>query len=141
MDEYVMDASVAVSLILRDEPSHEKARVFFRRFAKGEFQLMTTPLLIFEVTTALWKAARIGRIEIADALDALNAVEELRIPTSMPPSSRILKLAHGHGRTVYYAAYLALALKENAPLITADKRLFNALRGKFELIRWIEEVE
>ena len=93
------------------------------------------------MANALWKAVRIGRIEIADALDALNAVEELRIPTSMPPPSRILKLSHGHDRTAYDAAYLALALQENVPLITADKRLFNALRGKFGPIRWIEEVE
>ncbi len=38
-----------------------------------------------------------------------------------------------------YRAPLALAQAERAPLITADKRLYNALKGRFKWIRWVEE--
>ncbi|HEY6141539.1 MAG TPA: type II toxin-antitoxin system VapC family toxin [Thermoanaerobaculia bacterium] len=36
-------------------------------------------------------------------------------------------IAVTHGRTVYDAMYLALAIQRNTRLITADNRLYNAL--------------
>lgn len=141
MDRYVVDASVAVSLVLPDEPFQKAASMLFTRFAKRELALMTVPLLIFEVANALWKAVRLGRIALEASQDALEQIEELRIPLRNPPAIRILELAHKYGRTAYDAAYLALALREDVPLVTADRRLFNALQGSCELIRWIEEVE
>ncbi len=141
MAKYVLDASVAVSLVLRDEPFHLHAIGLFERFAKHELGLVTVPLLIFEVANALWKAARLGRIELNDALEAIRKIAELRIPSRYVDPEAMLKLAHRYGRTVYDAAYLALAECEGAPLVTADKRLYNALDGKFDLIAWIESVE
>lgn len=37
--------------------------------------------------------------------------------------------------------FAALALNERALLITAHRRFFSALKGKFKLLRFIEEVE
>jgi|Deesub1362A_J573_1020465.scaffolds.fasta_scaffold17086_3 predicted nucleic acid-binding protein len=138
MADYVVDASVAVSLVLRDEPFHQHATALFERFARRELELVTVPLLIFEVANALWKAVRIGRIDFRDAREALRRIEELRIPPQNVPATEILELAHKHGRTAYDAAYLALACRERVPLVTADRRMCNALEGKFKGIVWIE---
>ena len=141
MARYVVDASVAVSLVLRDEPFHPCAMAPFERFAKHELELLTVPLLIFEVTNALWKAVRLGRIDFDDAMEAVRKIVELRIPYEHVHPATILELAHEHKRTAYDAAYLALAEREEATLVTADKRLYNALKGRFRKIVWIESLE
>jgi len=138
MAKYVVDASVAVSLVLSDEPFHRHAIALFERFARHELELVTVPLLIFEVANALWKAVRVARIEFVDAVEAVRKMEELRIPLRTISLADTLTLAHRYERTAYDAAYLTLASLEEVPLITADKRLYNALKDKFELIRWIE---
>ena len=141
MARYVVDASVAVSLVLRDEPFYPCAMALFERFAKHELELLTVPLLIFEVTNALWKAVRLGRIDFDDAMEAVRKIVELRIPCEHVHPATILELAHEHKRTAYDAAYLALAEREEATLVTADKRLYNALKGRFRKIVWIESLE
>jgi len=96
------------------------------------------PLLIFEVANALWKAVRVARIDFVDAVEAVRKMEELRIPLRTISLADTLTLAHRYERTAYDAAYLTLASLEEVPLITADKRLYNALKDKFEWIMWIE---
>jgi len=141
MVRYVVDASVAVSLVLGDEPFHPCAMALFERFARHEIELVTVPLLIFEVTNALWKAVRLGRIGFDDAMEAVRKIVGLRIPCEHVHPATILELAHEHKRTAYDAAYLALAIQEGVPLVTADKRLYNALKGRFPKIVWIESVK
>ncbi|MBC7344938.1 MAG: type II toxin-antitoxin system VapC family toxin, partial [Clostridia bacterium] len=75
MDRYVVDASVAVSLVLPDEPYHEVSTYLFERFARGELELVTVPLLNFEVANALWKAVRLGRTQISTAMEAMKQIE------------------------------------------------------------------
>ena len=138
MDKYVVDASVAVALVLPDEPYYSHASALFEGFAKEKLELVTVPLFIFEVCNALWKAVQRGRIEFPAAVEAARRIAELRIPSRAVSIEAMLDIAHEHKRTAYDAAYLALALQEKAPLVTADRRLYNALEGRFELIRWIE---
>jgi len=95
-------------------------------------------LLPFEVANALWRAATRERIDISLALEAIEQFEKFDIAYLKVGLEGLVKLAYEYGRTAYDAAYLALALQLGIPLLTADKRLFNALEGKFELIRWIE---
>ena len=45
------------------------------------------------------------------------------------PLAGALEIAMQMGRTVYNSLYLALAVAEGCPLVTADERLFNSLQG------------
>lgn len=140
MDRYVVDASVAVALVLPDEASHLHAAAFFEKFARERLELVTVPLFIFEVCNALWEAVQKRRIEFPDAVEAARDIAELRIPTRHVLIEAMLEIAHEHKRTAYDAAYLALAFQEKAPLVTADKRLYHALEGKFRELIWIESI-
>lgn len=40
-----------------------------------------------------------------------------------------LEIALAHRRSIYDAIYVALALRENCEMVTADERLYNALQG------------
>ncbi|MCD6541344.1 type II toxin-antitoxin system VapC family toxin [Candidatus Bipolaricaulota bacterium] len=141
MDRYVVDASVIVASLLPDEPFREAALLLIEQFDARKLDLVSVDLLRFEVANALWKAAERGRVKRSFSLEAIQQFEDFGILYRDVPLSRILKLAHEYGRTAYDAAYLALAEQEGVPLVTADKRLYNALDGKFDLIAWIESVE
>jgi len=140
VNRYVVDASVIVASLLPDEPYHRPASHLLDKFHEGTVELYAVDLLPFEVANALWRAATRGRIDISLALEAIEQFEKFDIAYLKVGLEGLVKLAYEYGRTAYDAAYLALALQLGIPLLTADKRLFNALEGKFELIRWIDEV-
>jgi len=140
MDRYVVDASVIVASLLRDEPYHPAAASLLDEFGKGRLDLLAVSLLRFEVANALWKAAMRGRVELDAVLEAAQRFEQFPILYHDVPVEEIIKTAHDYDRTAYDAAYIVLARRENVPFVTADKRLYNALEGGFEMIRWIEEV-
>lgn len=57
----------------------------------------------------------------------MHRLEQLRITTvPITNSTIILTLAEHHGLTAYDAAYLALALEQQSPLATLDRRLAEA---------------
>src|SRR5438132_7274810 len=66
---YVLDASVAVKWVIRsqDEPYLDKAQDVARDYWRGEISLMAPSALIYEMGHGLGRAARAGRISIADA--------------------------------------------------------------------------
>ena len=115
----VVDASVAAQWVLEQEGS---ARAGALRTESG---LIAPSLIAAEIGSAIWKAVRRKSVSRADALvaveaallpfDALIPAEELR--------GRALAMAIELGHPIYDCFYLALAERENAPLISADKRL------------------
>jgi predicted nucleic acid-binding protein len=134
VDRFVVDASVIVASLLPDEPYRDAALHVLTQFLFDSVELVTLPLMKYEVANALWKALKAGRVKREDALAALKEFEAFNIPESEVSGVEALKLAQAYDRSAYDAAYLALAKAEKAPLITADKRLYNALKGKFSLL-------
>ena len=140
MDRYVVDASVIVASLLPDEPFHEAALLLVDQFGTGKVDLLSVDLLRFEIANALWKAAGRGRINRSFSLEAIRQFEDFGMSYRDVSLALTLKLANEYARTAYDAAYLALAMQEEVPLVTADKRLYNALKGRFPKIVWIESV-
>ena len=81
---------------------------------------------------------RQGRISRESAEEAIQALEDGRIPTSasLPLLQDAFAIAAASGRTVYDAMYVALAVISNAPLVSADERLANALAARYP-VRWL----
>jgi len=136
VDRFVVDASVIVASLLPDEPYRDAALHVLTQFLSDSVELVTLPLMKmkYEVANALWKALKAGKVKREDALAALKEFEAFNIPESEVSGVEALKLAQAYDRSAYDAAYLALAKAEKAPFITADKRLYNALKGKFSLL-------
>ena len=87
-------------------------------------------LVASEIGSALWKAVRRGAVARADAL---VAIEEALLPFELlvPDEelrSRALAIAVDLNHPIYNCFYLALAERERAPLISADKRLLTAAK-------------
>jgi predicted nucleic acid-binding protein len=139
-NKLIVDASVVIASLLPDEPYRDAALSVLTQFS-DTLELLTVPLLRYEVANAVWKALKAGRVKLEDALKVLREFEALNIPEGEVSSVEALKLAHTYNRSAYDSAYLALAQAEQAPLITADKRLYNALKDKFSQLLWVEDFQ
>jgi predicted nucleic acid-binding protein len=121
---YVVDASVAVKWLLPEDHTEQAEGLLV------EGNILAAPDLLYsEVGSALWK--RVKRREITqekgrEALVRLAEIEIVVTPTGLL-LDRAFDLACEHGRTVYDCIYLALALAENAILVTGDKRFCNSM--------------
>lgn len=135
---WVVDASVIVKFVLPEELSDRAVGLLDGAFAE-DWELRGPDLWRTEVANALWKRHRLRLIdgELVRELDAVTAADvfawSVRLPVRTHSSAGLLatafELALQTGLTVYDALYVALALREGAPLITADHRLIRRLDG------------
>lgn len=126
MKRYVVDASVAAKWYFQEEHS-DRADLLLER----DGEILAPGLLVVEIATLVWKRARRGEITetVADRIvAALRQVPlEIRPTAELVPAALPLAL---HGRlTLHDAFYAALAVKSGCPLVTADRKLYDLLRG------------
>lgn len=137
---WVVDASVAAKWLFA-EPHSEQAAALLT----GGEDLLTVDLLFAEVGNVAWKKLARENLSYQDAAHALADLREIDLAVHPVAElmEKALKLAQDHKRSFYDASYLALAVREDAPLITADLRFYNALKGTplAKHIRWIETPE
>ena len=141
MDRLVIDASVVIASLLPDEPYRDASLRILEEFLSGNLELLAVPLLQFEITNALWTAISRRRTKLKDAQEALGQFESFNLPQRRVATQEVLRTAHAYDRSAYDAAYLALAESEQIPLVTADKRLYNAIKDGFRFVVWVEDCE
>lgn len=122
----VVDASVAVKWFVA-EWLHDEARGLLDR----PEALVAPDLLPVETANVAWKKLRRGELTAGEASQLvavlLGGVPALRPSRELLP--RALDLAAGLDHAVYDCLYLALALEEQATLVTADHRLHERVAG------------
>ena len=124
MMRLVVDASVAVKWLIAEDDSDIAREIA----AKGD-ELHAPRLMASEIANALWRKARLGEIERADAGAMLASVSEmpLRWAADEVVCADAVRLALALDRPVYDCVYLALAHRIGAIVLTADLRFVNAL--------------
>lgn len=121
----VPDASVLLKLVLREDGSQEILR-FIRQSANADF---VAPEIVFsEVGNGLWKRVKTGEFTVERARDLYSQLQLdalLRVVSMaeliLPSFEIAQKINHN---ALYDCCYLALALRETAQFITADKIFF-----------------
>jgi predicted nucleic acid-binding protein len=109
-----------------------RARQHFRRSpARRRARLLAPELIIAEVISAAWKQRRRGGIDDAQFDDIVIRIADGPIDCRplRPLALRAAALARELDHPLYDCLYLALAEAEDAPLVTADRRLVAAVRG------------
>ena len=126
MKACVVDASLVAAAFFQ-EPHAESARAVLA----ADRPLCAPDLISAEFGNVVWKRHR--RREITEEEAAQLMADFLRLPLHITPTGELadvaLQLAMRTGRTVYDCLYLALAVRTRSVLVTADKRLVNALAG------------
>ena len=140
MTACVIDASVAAKWFLPSsgETLTVEALRILQSYAEGRLRLLAPELFWPELGNILGKAVRQGRMSRESAEEAIQGLEDRRIATaaSLPLLKDAFAISAASGRTVYDAMYVALAIISNAPLVTADERLANALAARYP-VRWL----
>jgi predicted nucleic acid-binding protein len=121
----VIDASVAVKWFIDEDRSAEAQRVL-----NADADLLAPASILYEIFHALWEATRTRRLpsnrlaEFAEVVPtpfaALTPLEHLYAAAAA--------MAQSHTLAIYDCAYVALAQREHAELITADERMFAVAR-------------
>jgi predicted nucleic acid-binding protein len=121
----VVDASVAAKWVL-PEPGSEAAA----ELRTLEPDLVAPSIIVAEIGNAIWKSAMRGDLGKSDASEALQIA--LAHFSKLFPIHDLASVAAAIAidlrHPIYDCFYLALAERERAPLISADKRLLAAAR-------------
>jgi predicted nucleic acid-binding protein/plasmid stability protein len=101
-------------------------------------QFIAPDFFWLEIANVLSKAARRTRWTVDDAENALVRLQEINVETeSIRPLMReAFRLSLNHQLAVYDTIYVALAIRKQVDLITADLRLYNALGSRYP-VRWL----
>jgi predicted nucleic acid-binding protein len=140
VNRFVVDASVAIKWYLPEPNSADADRLL-----SGGFQLLAPDLLFPEMGNILWKRVMRSEITAPKAQLILRALESL--PMTLRSTSVLaentMAVACGLKRSFYDSLYMALALMEDCRLVTADRKLFDAVKDAVPIrkhILWIGDV-
>jgi len=140
MASLVVDSSVAIKWFV-PEPFAAEAATILAAYQAGTLTLLAPDLIFAELGNILWKKQTLQGLAAA-AADAARIIGDVgNLGLSTTPSVELLfdayRLAVAHRRTVYDALYLALGLRENCAVVTADERLVNAVGAALPNVSWL----
>ena len=125
----VVDSNIVASLVI-PTPYTPQALGLFEQWGKTQERLAAPMLFEYEIATILRRSVVLGQVEKAQIATVLTALLDYRVITIVPTITlhqEAIRMAERIGQSkAYDAHYLALAIRENATLWTADRRLANA---------------
>lgn len=144
-DRLVVDASILAKAYLKDEVHSEIAQAILGDYAGGAVELFAPQVLLYEIPSAIQGAVRRRRLSGDEARRAIADFFELGIPTvgdsgtleAMVTSA--YAASEEYGCRLYDALYLIVAEGLRIPFVTADRRLFDAVKGRMQNVIWIED--
>jgi len=136
---YVVDASVAIKLLVPEEHSDEAAELFGLLALPSPPEIGAPDLLYIECANVLRSRVKRRLMASATAREALEALRALPIETISAADDirEALALALEHDLSAYDACYVRLAIRLRAPLVTADRKLLVALRKAAVRALWL----
>ena len=142
-DRVVVDASVAVKWVLPEDDS-EQADRFLVDALDRSLRLMAPDVYMAEVANVLWTRAAL-RHDISpeharQGLRRLQGSIETLVPSRVLVS-RAFELSMAFRHPVYDCVYVALALREQCELVTADRRLVKAMAPALGNVVLLADVE
>ena len=128
----VIDASIAVKWVVEEEGTPQALAL--RQRAK----LIAPELLVAECANILWKKAARGELSKEEALFAAKLLQSAEIELlpmrSLFETATSLAIELDH--PAYDCIYLALAVENDCPFVTADERFLRKLgEGRREALR------
>ena len=139
----VVDAGLALKWVLA-EPDSNTAVILLNKWTDKGISVIAPALFTYEVTNILYRQVVAGKLRYEEAKQGLTDLFSigvlLKFSLYEDISIQAMEFAHQLKLPATYDAhYLALALDENCECWTADKRLWNIVKGKFSWVRWFSD--
>ena len=137
MSRFVVDVSVALKWY-----APEIYRLDAQRLRDHDHDLIAPDLFLLELANTFIKKVRRGEFPGDRVMPAMASASHIvRVLPTRDRIARSVELATTFGRTVYDAAYVAVALDQRCPLVTADRRLYDAIAPSLpQTMLWVEDV-
>lgn len=138
-DDLVVDASVGAKLLLEEEGSAEAGAIFDGAAGARPRTLHVPDLFFAECANALRRAVQRRKMTPAEAAAEVDALAGLGVESTETRflAAEALRIAVRARISVYDAVYVALSDRTGAPLVTADRELFDRLHGTRHRVRWL----
>lgn len=131
----IVDANVAVKWVL-NHPDSEKARSLPR-----QYPMLAPSILMMEAAHVLTREKRDRRMKPDQVRAGYQLiVSALRFVDVAELASDALELSLALHANVYDCAYLALAMREDDVMVTADARFAAAVRGSASHAKYVREL-
>jgi predicted nucleic acid-binding protein len=124
----VLDVSVSTKQFIND-PLTPKVNQLLCFLLDPQTEIFVPDLFYIESTNTLWKYVRAGvytAAEVQADLANLKALS-LQVVSTVELIEEAFKIALNYGISAYDGAYVALSEQVQAPLLTLDQKLVNAL--------------
>lgn len=136
------DASLLVRTFEPKSLEYRQAIALFDAWARERVTIIAPSLILFEVTNAVYRAAREERSSWQRARTIVESLSAM--PIEYFDGLRLLPETLEFARQLdaessYDAHYLSLAKREGVLLYTADHRLADASKGRFHFVRDVLE--
>ncbi|HYK02840.1 MAG TPA: type II toxin-antitoxin system VapC family toxin [Thermoanaerobaculia bacterium] len=135
MSVVVVDASVVIKWFVRENGTEAALRLF-----DSGHQFVAPDLLFAEVANSIWKKTLRGELTATDSHQLIADIERIAVETiqcrELATDAHALALITS--RSVYDSMYVALAIRLETRLITADERLVNALAAFPKVTNYVE---
>ncbi len=133
--KYVLDSCVAFKTLLAEQDS-DKAERLFEDYQNNVHELLSPDVFSVEITHAITRAERQGRISAAEGArlltDMLNRLPAMH--ACLPLLPRAYHISSDARIGVYDCLYVALAEREGCELVTSDDKLIRKLQPRFPFI-------
>ena len=139
-DVVVVDASLALKWVLAESDSNTAVKLLDQWTNDGT-SIIAPALFTYEVANILYRQTIAGKLTYEEARQGLTDLFSIGVFLKFSRYEDISMQAVEFARqlnlpAIYDAHYLALAFHENCECWTADKRLWNIVKGKLSWVRW-----
>jgi predicted nucleic acid-binding protein len=136
---WTVDCSTAIKLFVHEEQSEDAPK-----WLNHHYRHVVPDLFYVETASVLWKRIQRGelsRLEVQRIRKAL-LVLPCHVVSGRQLYEAALDLSLAFNHSAYDCMYLAAAIASDAPLVTADRKFHQVVKGSplGAHIRWIEEV-
>lgn len=124
----VLDASVVLKWIFKDEEKEEKAKLYREKHISGEEIVAVHNLFFYEIANVLTTKTNLSSKDIADAFSFLWNFDFKVFNFGIDEFLAGIALSRQYNITFYDAAYISLAKRLKCSFITADKKLYEKIK-------------
>jgi predicted nucleic acid-binding protein len=137
-DSLVVDCSVAAKWTLVEPGDAEASRLLDEQEA-GQVSLIAPDLLLMEFARLISKRVRRRQLPVDQAHEMFWVIDQpdLKFFETRRLLGAALELALATQMSAWDCVYLALAIEQNCPMITANRRLFRGHSPRHPAIRFL----